>query len=76
MNEDSFTYFLWHVIGMKYFIWVFIVLILITLSSDWYGSCVQASVYNKINNSSFTCSDFFWASEQINSNTQTFKIKN
>lgn len=40
------------------------------------SSCVSAKLYNSQNNTSYTCSDFFWASEQINSQTQTIKIKN
>lgn len=41
----------------------------------YYASCHKASVYNRINATDFTCGDFFWASEQINSNTQTLQIK-
>lgn len=41
----------------------------------WISSCKQKGIYNKINNTQFTCSDFFWAGEQINSNTQTIKLK-
>lgn len=42
---------------------------------SYYSSCKQAKVYNKINNTEFTCSDFFWASQQINSQTQTINLK-
>jgi hypothetical protein len=38
-------------------------------------SCMSASIYNQQNNTSWTCSDFIWASKQINSNTQIIKIK-
>jgi len=41
----------------------------------YYGSCRSAEIYNKTNNTDYTCSDFFWASKQINSNSQTLKIK-
>lgn len=38
-------------------------------------SCVSAKIYNQQNNTQWTCSDFFWASNQINSNSQTIKLK-
>lgn len=41
----------------------------------WKSACVKAGIYNKINNTTYTCSDFFWAHDQINSNTQTIKLK-
>lgn len=37
-------------------------------------SCIQATIFNKINDTSWTCSDFWWASDQINSNTQTVNL--
>jgi len=40
----------------------------------YYGSCKQANIYNEQNNTEYTCSDFFWASEQINQQTQTIKL--
>ena len=40
-----------------------------------YKSCDrQAEIYNKINRTNYTTSDFFWASEQINQQTQTIKL--
>lgn len=41
----------------------------------YFNSCTKASVYNKINQTEFTCWEFFWAEDQINSNSQTIKIK-
>jgi hypothetical protein len=41
----------------------------------YYSSCFQAKIYNQKNNTNYTCKDFFWASEQINSQTQTIKIE-
>ncbi len=52
-----------------------IVIVFIGSSFNYYSSCKQAEVYNKINNTTYTCSDFFWASDQINSKTQTVKLK-
>ena len=40
-----------------------------------YSSCRKAEVYNKQNGTTWTCSDFFWASDQINSDSRTLKIK-
>ena len=37
----------------------------------WISSCKQAEIYNIQNKTQYTCSDFFWASEQINQQTQT-----
>jgi len=41
----------------------------------WVSSCKQAKIYNQQHETNYTCSDFFWASSQINSNTQTIDIK-
>jgi len=41
----------------------------------YYSACRSAQIYNVQNNTSFTCGDFFWASAQINSQTQTIKLK-
>lgn len=41
----------------------------------YYSSCQKAKVFNKINQTEYTCSDFFWAKDQINSNTQTIKLQ-
>jgi len=38
-----------------------------------YGSCREAQIYNKLNGTTFTCSDFFWAGDQINNGTLTIK---
>lgn len=42
----------------------------------FYSSCRSADIYNHQNNTNYSCGDFFWASEQINSQTQTIKLKN
>ena len=39
------------------------------------SSCESARIYNQQNGTNYTCSDFLWASEQINSQTQTIKLK-
>ena len=52
-----------------------IVLVVFAIGIVFYSSCKSASMYNWLNNANFTCSDFFWASEQINSQSQTIKIK-
>lgn len=52
----------------------FVLMITLILSIGWYSSCKEAEVYNKINGTSFTCSDFFWAAGQINTQSQTIKL--
>jgi hypothetical protein len=52
-----------------------IVLIMLSPVFAYYSACRSAQVYNVQNNTSFTCGDFFWASAQINSQTQTIKLK-
>ena len=42
----------------------------------WVSSCKQAEIYNQQHETNYTCSDFFWASGQINSNTQTINLNN
>lgn len=41
----------------------------------YYSACKKAQIYNKQNGTEYTCADFFWASQQINSQTQTIRIK-
>ncbi len=41
----------------------------------YYSSCRKAEVYNKIEETDFTCSDFFWAESQIRSNSQLIELK-
>lgn len=40
----------------------------------WFSACASARIYNQQNNTSYSCGDFFWAADQINSSTQTIKI--
>lgn len=35
----------------------------------------KAEIYNQINETNYTMSDFFWAEDQINSQTQTINLK-
>ena len=49
-----------------------IILLTVTVYMESYKS---AEMYNKINGTDFTTSDFFWASDQINSGSQTIKLK-
>lgn len=67
---DSF----WNEIGKYMVLWfggIFILLMIVA----YYSSCRNADIYNRQNNTSYSCGDFFWASSQINSQTQTIKIK-
>jgi hypothetical protein len=41
----------------------------------WVSSCKSSEVYNRMNETSWTCSDFFWAGEQIQSQRQTINIE-
>ncbi len=60
---------------MKIIITSFIVFMLVCSVIAIYQSSVQARVYNEQYGTHFTTSDFFWASDQINSNSQTIKLK-
>ena len=42
---------------------------------DYYSSCQKAIIFNELNQTEYTCQDFFWAGDQINSNTQIIKLK-
>lgn len=53
----------------------FVGIVVFVLVLSFYSSCYSAKIYNKQNGTDFTCVDFFWASEQINSQTQTIKLK-
>lgn len=53
---------------------VLIIIIIIISIPEYFSSCVEANIYNQINNSHYTCGDFFWAEDQINQQTQTIKL--
>lgn len=38
---------------------------------DYYVSCHKAEIFNRLHQTAWTCSDFFWAGDQINSQTIT-----
>lgn len=40
----------------------------------WMISCKSADIYNKTHNTHWTCSDFFWAGDQINTQSQTIHL--
>lgn len=42
---------------------------------SWHQSCRQAEIYNRLNGTGWTCSDFFWAGDQINSSSSTVQLK-
>ena len=44
-------------------------------SIQYYVSVRQARVYNEINETDWSAWDFFWAENQINSNTQTLDLR-
>lgn len=52
-----------------------LVIVLPAIVFNYYASCREAEIYNRLNGTSYTCSDFFWASDQINSSTKTIKVK-
>lgn len=57
------------------FVAIFIIIAAPSVLFGYYRACKEAGVFNKINSTEYTCSDFFWASKQINNNTQTIKLK-
>ena len=60
----------------KILISVIIILILILPPSfAYYSSCEEVRIFNKLNQTEYTCLDFVYAREQINNNTQTIKLK-
>lgn len=40
----------------------------------YYSACQQAAMYDRLHGATFSCSDFFWAGDQINSRTQTIEL--
>ena len=53
---------------------VIVFAVILVFVPNYYSSCREARVYNMQNNTTYTCSDFFWAGEQINSQTQTIRL--
>lgn len=56
---------------------ILIIIFVIALLSPifYFSSYKESQVYNKINGTNYSASDFFWAGDQINNQTQTIKIK-
>jgi len=50
------------------------VILLPFFALSYISSCKQVNVYNTKNQTSYSCSDFFWAGSQINSQTQTINL--
>jgi len=53
---------------------ILIILFLPVIYFNYYSSCKQAEIYNTKNATEYSCSDFFWAGSQINSETQTINL--
>lgn len=49
--------------------------ILVMIYLGWKTSIVSAEIYNQQNGTNYTASDFFWAGDQINSQSQTINLK-
>jgi len=41
----------------------------------YYSSCRSAKIYNDKYGTEYTCGDFLWAKDQINSQTQTINLE-
>jgi hypothetical protein len=41
----------------------------------YYSACRQADIFNGLNHTQYTCGDFFWAADQINSQSQTVHLQ-
>lgn len=41
----------------------------------FYSACRSADIYNAQHHTAYTCGDFFWAGDQINSQTQTVHLQ-
>ncbi len=41
----------------------------------YYSACREASIYNKRNETNYSCSDFFWAKDQINQGTRSLELE-
>jgi hypothetical protein len=72
--KEFFTEFWFPLFGYMFlFISIVCVPIIIT---GYFSSCQEARIYNQLNGTNYTCSDFFWAGDQINSQSQTIKLDN
>ncbi len=72
---DTFKGILAIVIGFPLMV-VFVVyfVVIAFLPIDYYMNCREAEMYNSVNNTQYTCWDFYWAGDQINSQTQTINL--
>jgi hypothetical protein len=63
-------------LGMIFFVAVLFTVLILgpIIGACYYSSCRQANIYNAQHNTNWTCSDFFWASEQINQSTKTINV--
>ena len=52
-----------------------VLVVVLVFGGGWYSSEVSARIYNEQNGTHYSASDFFWAANQINAQTQTIKLK-
>jgi len=71
MNDD--LSFVLSVLG--FFIGVMFIIAIPCIGLEYISSCKEARIYNAQNQTDYTCGDFFWAQDQINSQSQTIKLK-
>ena len=51
-----------------------VMIVAIVVALAYYSSCRQAQVYNTTHQTQWTCSDFFWAVNQINTKINTINV--
>lgn len=54
---------------------IIILIVILPPLFAYYSSCGEVRIFNKLNQTEYTCLDFVWAREQIKNNTQTIKLK-
>lgn len=64
-----------NIIAIFFLFMIIIAVLFLLIGIPYFVSCKEAGVFNKINGTNYSCSDFFWAREQINTQTQTIKLK-
>ena len=71
MNKEDILDMIEIIIGIAVFM-IIVVSPLVAIS--YYGSCQEAKVFNELNGTRYTCSEFFWAGNQINTQVKTIRL--
>lgn len=72
MNKEDILDMIEIIIGIAVFM---IIVVSPFIAIEYYSSCQEAKIFNELNQTEYTCSEFFWAKDQINTQVQTIRLE-